>query len=52
MEFTMTECLEKASISNGWKDWNDVVFTAENRRTIQQIVEEAIELFEGHTKWT
>ena len=40
----MKDLLNKVSQDNAWDDFSDVVYNCENRRTIMQIVEEAIEI--------
>lgn len=37
----MLESLNAIAKENGWDDWSDVVFNAENRRTILSISEKA-----------
>jgi len=43
----MFDLLNEVAQKNGWEDFDDVVFNAKSRRTISQIITEAIELQEN-----
>lgn len=43
----MKEILDRIAQENGWDNWNEVMYHAENRRTIDSILDLAIIEFEG-----
>ena len=43
---SLQEYMDEEAVNNAFKDFNDVIYTAKTRTIIQQIIDEAIGLFE------